>query len=193
MAKSRNDPGFYWVNPDVRGILPLETFHTPRRLKKTIRKGIFEVRYDTAFNEVLKKCGEPMKNRSETWINPLIENVVIKLFNMGYAHSVETWREGELVGGLYGITLGGAFFGESMFSRFRDASKVALAHLVMRLRLGGFKLLDVQFITDHLSQFGALEIPAHQYFEDLDKALKVRGASFSNVFPFEVPSAPEGL
>ena len=131
-----------------------------------------------------------MKNRSETWINPLIENAVIKLFDMGYAHSVETWREGELVGGLYGITLGGAFFGESMFSCFRDASKVALAHLVMRLRSGGFTLLDVQFITNHLSQFGALEIPANQYIEHLDKALRVRGASFSDPVSFQTTCTP---
>lgn len=193
MAKSRNDPDFFWVKPKVRGILPLETFHIPRRLKKTIRKGIFEVRYDTAFNKVLKLCGEPTKNRSETWINPLIKNAVIKLFGMGYAHSVETWREGELVGGLYGISLGGAFFGESMFSRFRDASKVALAHLVIRLRLGGFTLLDVQFITDHLSQFGALEISVQQYTKDLDRALRVRGASFSNPFAFENNCQSEDL
>ncbi len=179
MSKSRHDTDFFWVSPQIRGILPLETFHTPKRLKRTIRSGVFEVRCNTSFTEVLRLCGEPVEARPETWINPLIENSVIRLFNMGYAHSVETWHKGELVGGLYGIALGGAFFGESMFSRFRDASKVALVHLVKQLNLGGFTLLDIQFITDHLTQFGAIEIPAQQYIKDLNKALQIQGASFN--------------
>lgn len=174
MAKSQNDTDYFWVNPKKRGILPLEAFHTPRRLRKTIRTGIFDIRLDTAFSEVLKLCGELNETRPETWINPTIEDAIIKLFKMGYAHSVETWHDGKLVGGLYGIALGGAFFGESMFSRFRDASKVALVHLVKQLRLGGFILLDIQFLTDHLSQFGATEIPDHEYIQNLNKALQVQ-------------------
>ena len=181
MAKSHSDTSYFWVSPEVRGILPLETFHTPRRLNKTIRRGIFEIRYNTSFKEVLKFCSETTETRPETWINPLIEKAVIKLFKMGYAHSVETWYEGELVGGLYGIALGGAFFGESMFSRFRDASKVSLVHLVKHLRLSGYTLLDIQFFTKHLSQFGAIEIPSHQYIQDLNKALKIQSVSFNNV------------
>tara|TARA_B100001142_G_C14203655_1_gene604859 strand:- start:261 stop:890 length:630 start_codon:yes stop_codon:yes gene_type:complete len=180
MAKSQNDTDYFWVNPKIRGILPLEAFHTPRRLSKTIRKGIFDMRYDTAFLEVLKLCGEPTQTRQETWINPLIEDAVIKLFKMGHAHSVETWHKGKLVGGLYGIALGGAFFGESMFSRFRDASKVALVHLVSRLRSGGFILLDIQFLTDHLGQFGAKEITDQEYIQSLNKALQIQGKFYFN-------------
>jgi leucyl/phenylalanyl-tRNA--protein transferase len=189
MAENRDDPGIFWVDPQVRGVLPLETFHVPRRLKKVIRGGAFEVRCDKAFADVLKLCGEERGNRPETWINASIENAVLGLFDLGYAHSIEVWRDGELVGGLYGIALGGAFFGESMFSRFRDASKVALVHLVARLRLGRFTLLDVQFTTDHLRQFGACEIPARQYLEALNEALKVQG-----VFPEdEGASGPGGV
>ncbi len=193
MAESRDDPGIFWVDPQVRGVMPLETFHAPRRLRKTIRSGVFEIRCNTTFAEVLKLCGESRENRLETWINPLIENAVHKLFDMGFAHSVETWRDGKMVGGLYGIALGGAFFGESMFSRFRDASKVALVHLVARLRLGGFTLLDVQFLTDHLLQFGASEIPARQYLEDLNEALKVQGVFLGDASPSEVSDALEEL
>ncbi|NQV84988.1 MAG: leucyl/phenylalanyl-tRNA--protein transferase [Rhodospirillales bacterium] len=176
MAEHRDDPIIFWVDPQVRGVMPLEGFHVPRRLKKIIRGDAFEIRCDSAFADVLKLCGEARNNRPETWINAPIENAVNGLFDLGYAHSVETWSDGNLVGGLYGIALGGAFFGESMFSRARDASKVALVHLVARLRMGGFTLLDVQFITDHLRQFGAEEIPARQYLEDLNEALKVQGA-----------------
>ena len=179
MAKSHSDPSYFWVSPEIRGILPLETFHTPRRLNKTIRTGIFEIRYNTSFEDVLKFCSEPIETRPETWINPLIEKAVVKLFKMGYAHSVETWYKGELVGGLYGIAIGGAFFGESMFSRFRDASKVSLVHLVRHLRLSGFTLLDIQFFTKHLSQFGAIEVPSHIYIQDLNKALQIQSVSFN--------------
>ena len=179
MAQSRQDTEFFWVRPQIRGIIPLKAFHTPKRLIKTIRSSVFEIRCDTSFTEVLRLCGESSEARPETWINPLIENTVIKLFNMGYAHSVETWHKGELVGGLYGIALGGAFFGESMFSRYRDASKVALVHLVKQLNLGGFTLLDIQYVTDHLAQFGAIEISAQQYVKDLNKALEIQDASFN--------------
>ncbi len=193
MAESRDDPGLFWVDPQVRGIMPLDAFHVSRRLKKTVRGGAFEVRMDTAFAEVLRMCGGKDRNRPETWINPAIENAVNELFEMGFAHSIETWRDGKLVGGLYGVALGGAFFGESMFSRFRDASKVALVHLVARLRLGGFMLLDVQFITDHLRQFGSREIPARVYLEQLQDAIKIQGAFLGNVSPSEVSDALEVL
>ncbi len=172
--------------------MPLDSFHVPRRLKKTIRSG-FDVRLDTAFADVLQLCGEEENVRPETWINVAIENAVLELFEMGFAHSIEAWKDGKLVGGLYGIALGGAFFGESMFSRDRDASKVALVHLVARLRLGGFTLLDVQFLTDHLRQFGAVEVPARTYLEDLNEALKIQGAFLDEAAPEEVSGALEEL
>lgn len=193
MAESRDDSGIFWVDPQVRGIMPLDAFHIPRRLKKTVRGNNFEVRLDTAFSEVLRMCGESEKSRPETWINPAIETAVNELFDMGFAHSIETWRDGKLVGGLYGVALGGAFFGESMFSRFRDASKIALVHLVARLRLGGYTLLDVQFITDHLRQFGACEIPARIYLEKLEDAIQVQGAFLGEASPEDVSAALEEL
>ncbi len=180
MSESRDDPGIFWVDPQARGVLPMDAFHIPRRLKKTVRGDTFDVRTDTAFIEVLDLCAETNTDRRETWINLGIRKAVIGLFDMGYAHSIETWADDTLVGGLYGIALGGAFFGESMFSRATDASKVALVHLVARLKMGGFTLLDVQFITDHLRQFGATEIPARVYLEQLDAALQVQG-----VFPVD--------
>ncbi len=187
MAESRDDAGVFWVDPQVRGVLPLDTFHIPKRLKKTVRSGNFEVRTDTAFIDVLDLCAEKKSDRQETWINLGIRKAVIGLHEMGFAHSIEAWLDGTLVGGLYGIALGGAFFGESMFSRARDASKVALVHLVARLRMGGFTLLDVQFITDHLRQFSAVEIPARLYLERLDAALKVQG-----VFPLDAGPGAAG-
>jgi len=178
MAERRDDPTIFWVDPRVRGILPLDGVHVRRRLQRTIRSGAFEVRCDTAFEEVIDQCAVSGRGRRETWINRPIRDAVIGLHDMGFAHSVETWRDGRLVGGLYGVALGAAFFGESMFSRGRDASKVALVHLVARLRIGGFRLLDVQFTTAHLGQFGVVEIPARVYLEKLDQAL-----SFQGVFP----------
>ena len=175
MAERRDDPSIFWVDPRVRGVMPLERVHVPKRLIRTVRRKAFEMRCDTAFAEVLRACAVPKRHRHETWINGPIEEAVIGLHEMGFAHSVEAWRDGRLVGGLYGVALGGAFFGESMFSSARDASKVALVHLVARLRLGGFKLLDVQFITDHLRQFGAVEIPARLYLERLEAALTHQG------------------
>ena len=192
MAESRDDANIFWVDPQVRGVMPLNSFHVPRRLKKTIRGG-FDIRLDTAFADVLRLCGEKGNVRPETWINGTIENAVLGLFEMGFAHSIETWKDGKLVGGLYGIALGGAFFGESMFSRHRDASKVALVHLVVRLRLGGFTLLDVQFLTDHLRQFGAVEVPARTYLKDLNAALKIQGAFLDAAAPDEVSGALEEL
>jgi len=176
MAERRDDPSVFWVDPRVRGVLPLDRFHLPRRLMRTVRGGGYEVRCDSAFAEVLEACAAPKRKRRETWINAPIFDAVLGLHDMGFAHSVEAWRDGRLVGGLYGVALAGAFFGESMFSTARDASKVALVHLVARLRLGGFRLLDVQFITDHLRQFGAVEIPARVYLERLEDALTIECA-----------------
>lgn len=171
MAESRYDPEIYWVDPKRRGILPLENFHLSHSLRKTLRKKLFDVRCDYDFAAVIDGCAEAGPGRMDTWINPAIRRVCLELFQMGLAHSVEAWRDGELVGGLYGIALGGAFFGESMFSRETDASKAALAHLVLRLRLGGFTLLDTQFVTDHLRKFGAVEIGRSDYRLRLGQAL----------------------
>lgn len=177
MASHRNDPTVHWVAPAMRGILPLDDFHLPRRLRRTLRGAGFEVRVDTAFASVIDACAEPRPGHPETWINDNIAQVFGDLHQMGLAHSIETWRDGELVGGLYGLALGGAFFGESMFSLVTDASKVALVHLVALLRQGGFLLLDVQFVTEHLRRFGAAEVPAGQYLYLLEEALPVK-ASF---------------
>ncbi len=179
MAESRVDPELHWIDPDMRGILPLDGFHLPRKLRAKIRRGDFDVRCDTAFHEVIQGCAEPAENRPDTWINPVIEQLYNELYEMGFAHSVECWRDGELVGGLYGVSLGAAFFGESMFSRATDASKVALAHLVLRLRKGGFLLLDTQFTTPHLSRFGVYEIPREDYRRLLTKAVSGQAEFYS--------------
>ena len=175
MSESQTDPNVYWVEPEMRGILPLDQFHVPKSLKKVVRKNKFKIHCDRAFEQVLDFCAEPAAGRDVTWINQSIRDNVIKLHEMGFAHSVECWREDKLVGGLYGISLGAAFFGESMFSKETDASKVALVHLIARMRLGGFKLLDTQFTTDHLSRFGVIEIPSAQYLDLLDDALQFQG------------------
>ncbi len=175
MAENHDDPAVYWVEPQHRGIIPLDQFHVPKSLKKIIRKSVFEVRCDTAFEQVLDFCAERSAGRDQTWINNQIHNAVVELHKMGFAHSVECWKNNRLVGGLYGIALGAAFFGESMFSKESNASKVALVHLVARLRLGGFQLLDTQFVSEHLTQFGTIEIPAEVYLQLLDDALKVQG------------------
>ncbi|HMP63501.1 MAG TPA: leucyl/phenylalanyl-tRNA--protein transferase [Phenylobacterium sp.] len=176
MADSREDERIFLVDPELRGVLPLEALHIPRRLARTVRAERFEVRFDTAFDAVVALCAEPAPDRPETWINPAIANLYGRLHQAGFAHSVECWRAGRLVGGLYGVSLGGAFFGESMFSRETDASKVALVHLAARLILGGYVLLDTQFITDHLSRFGAIEIPRKAYLKRLDAALAIEAA-----------------
>ena len=173
MAESAEDPDLFWIDPDPRGVLPLDRFHLPRRLKRTLRAGHYEVRIDTAFDAVMRGCAEPTEMRPKTWINDEILRLYGALYGRGYAHSVEAWREGELVGGLYGVALRGVFFGESMFSRSSDASKVALVHLVARLVKGGFRLLDTQFVTDHLRRFGAVEIPRSDYHRQLERALAV--------------------
>ena len=177
MAERRNDPNLFWVSPDARGILPLDGFHLPKRLARTIRSDRFTVTIDTAFREVMQLSAAPAPDRDESWINAEILSLYTALHQKGHAHSVECWREGKLVGGLYGVKIGAAFFGESMFSRERDASKVALAHLVARLKAGGFRLLDAQFITSHLAQFGAIEIPRDTYLVLLAAALE-READF---------------
>ncbi len=175
MAESAEDPGLYWIEPERRGVLPLEEFHIPRRLARVVRRDQFRITIDTAFDEVIDGCAAPAPGRQRTWINGRIRQLYSNLFLLGHAHSVEAWLDDALVGGLYGVHLNGAFFGESMFSRVRDASKVSLVHLAGRLRLGGFHLLDAQFITDHLAQFGAVEISRRQYQALLDEALAVKG------------------
>ena len=171
MAETRADPRIFLVEPERRGVIPLDAFHTPQRLARTVRSDRFEIRVDTAFEAVIDACATPRPDREETWINRPIRELYIALFARGCAHSVECWRDGDLVGGLYGVSLGGAFFGESMFSDERDASKVALTHLVARLRAGGYTLLDAQFQTEHLSRFGAVEITRAAYRSRLSRAL----------------------
>ncbi len=163
MARSRDDPRLIWLNPKQRGILPLDGFHLPRRLLRTVRSGVFDVTCDRDFLGVIAGCATPTPDRTDTWINSEIVRLFGELFTMGHVHTVECRLGGQLVGGLYGVALGGAFFGESMFSFATDASKVALVHLVARLRLGGYTLLDTQFITEHLRRFGAREIPRDEY------------------------------
>jgi len=171
MAEGAEDPEIFWVDPERRGIIPLDAFHVPHRLRRTLRSGVFEIRCDTAFEPVIRLCAEPTAERPRTWINEEIVQLYSALFRDGNAHSVETWQDGTLVGGLYGVSLNGAFFGESMFSRVRDASKAALVHLVARLIAGGYTLLDTQFVTDHLQRFGAIEIPRAEYRLRLTEAL----------------------
>lgn len=178
MANSADDPEIYWVNPDFRGILPLDRLHVPRSLAKRMRRGDFRVTVNRAFDAVLGGCAD----RGETWINARIRALYQELHDFGYGHSVEVWMDGALAGGLYGVALGGAFFGESMFSRQPDASKIALVYLVARLRLGGFTLLDTQFVTTHLRKFGAIEIPQRDYQRRLDRAL-ARDAEFLALDP----------
>lgn len=183
MAESADDPELFWVDPERRGILPLDDFHIPRRLRRTIRQSRFEVTADRDFAAVIEGCAERTPHRKSTWINTEIVRLYGELHALGHAHSIECWQEGELVGGLYGVALHGAFFGESMFSRATDASKVALAHLVARLRRGGFTLLDTQFVTPHLMRFGALEIARRDYRKRLEEALRVRARFYRELDP----------
>jgi leucyl/phenylalanyl-tRNA--protein transferase len=180
MAETAESEELFWFDPDKRGLLPLVGFHVPHKLRRTVRRGLFEVRADSDFRGVITACAAA---RPTTWINREIVRSYCRLHALGYAHSVETWQYGRLVGGLYGVALGGAFFGESMFSTTSDASKVALVHLVARLRRGGFVLLDTQFITEHLSQFGAFEVPRDEYRALLHAATHHRGASFMGATP----------
>jgi leucyl/phenylalanyl-tRNA---protein transferase len=171
MAESADDNALYWVEPEFRGILPLDRFHISRSLRKTVRQQRFEVRIDTAFTEVIEACAATTPSRTSTWINGRIRVLYRQLHQMGVCHSVEAWSDGKIVGGLYGVKIGAAFFGESMFSKMRDASKVVLVHLVARLNAGGFRLLDAQFMTEHLRQFGAVAIPREEYLPMLAAAL----------------------
>ncbi|MBX8811931.1 leucyl/phenylalanyl-tRNA--protein transferase [Pseudochrobactrum algeriensis] len=166
MSESADDPEIFWVRPEQRGIIPLDKFHISRSLQRTLKRSPFEICYDTAFEQVLEGCAIRRDPNAGTWINQTIRDGYIALHKAGHCHSVEAWQDGQLVGGLYGVSLGGAFFGESMFSHVTDASKVCLVHLVERLRAHGFKLLDTQFTTEHLQRFGAVEIPAKDY-EDM--------------------------
>jgi len=158
MAESHDDPRLFLVDPDFRGIIPLDAFHVPRRLARTVRQEVYSTSVNRAFSRVMERCAAPAPGRENTWINPIITNLYTALHREGHAHSVEVWQDGRLVGGLYGVALGGAFFGESMFSRATDASKVALVHLVARLRRQGYTLLDAQFHNPHLEQFGLIEV-----------------------------------
>ncbi len=173
MAESRDDTDLFWVDPEQRGVFPLDGLYISRSLKKRIRQNRFEIRYDSDFTAVIRSCAESNDDRDETWINSEIIQLYTRLFHMGHAHTVECWQDNELVGGLYGISLNGAFFGESMFSRKSDASKIALVHLIARLTEDGFTLLDTQFVTEHLESLGAIEIPRDEYHLQLDDALSV--------------------
>ena len=188
MAESADDPELFWVDPRRRGILPLDAFHVPRRLRRVVRGGPFEIRVDSAFEAVLLGCAKATEKRPNTWINDEIVRLYTGLFARGAAHSVECWHCGELAGGLYGVSIGAAFFGESMFSHATDASKVALVHLAARLRLGGYRLLDTQFLTPHLARFGGIEISRARYHRLLAEALLSRA-----VFPSELPGAGDPL
>src|SRR5580698_8939491 len=171
MAESADDPTLFWVEPEMRGVIPLDGFRVSSRLARTVRSDAFTVTIDTAFKAVIAGCAAPQPGRDDTWINTRIRDLYIGLHELGHCHSVEVWENDDLVGGLYGVSLGRAFFGESMFHRTRDASKVALVHLVGRLIAGGFRLLDTQFLTGHLARFGAVEIPRAEYLEKLNEAL----------------------
>ena len=171
MAESADDPALYWIEPELRGIIPLDTFHVPSRLARTVRGTDLVVRVNRDFEGVIEGCAEPKRDRARTWINGRIRRIYRALYSHGHCHSVEVYDGDELVGGLYGVSLGRAFFGESMFHRTRDASKIALAHLIARLKAGGYRLLDTQFVTDHLRTFGAIEVPKRRYHRLLEEAL----------------------
>lgn len=184
MADSRHDPNLFLIDPDERGILPLNAFHIPRRLKRTVRQQPFIVTVDTAFNRVVESCAEVADGRQSTWINSAIQNLYANMHRQGHAHSVECWQGDDLVGGLYGVSIGGAFFGESMFSTVTDASKIALVYLVARLIAGGYVLLDAQFHNPHLDQFGMQKIARKAFHKRLRQAFQVTAR-------FNCPTAPE--
>jgi leucyl/phenylalanyl-tRNA--protein transferase len=171
MAEGADHPALFWVEPRERGVLPLDAFHLSRRLARTVRSDLFEIRVDRDFDAVIEGCAGTTPGRDKTWINDRIRRLYGELFDLGHCHTVEAYREDRLVGALYGVRLGAAFFGESMFHLERDASKVALVHLAARLRAGRFRLLDTQFVTEHLSQFGAVELPRHAYKRLLREAI----------------------
>lgn len=177
MGETADDPTLFWVEPEFRALIPLDGFHLPKRLARSVRGAPYDIRIDTAFRDVMEACAEPAPGRRKTWINRPILELYTALHRLGHAHSVEAWQGGLLVGGLYGVSLGAAFFGESMFARARDASKIALVHLVARLIVGGYRLLDAQFMTEHLRQFGTVEIKQADYLVLLADAV-ARDADF---------------
>jgi leucyl/phenylalanyl-tRNA--protein transferase len=179
MAESADDPGLFWIEPERRGIIPLDAFHVSRRLARTIRQQRFDIRIDTDFEAMVDGCAAPGRGRQRTWINARIRRLYRELFALGHCHTIEAWQNDALAGGLYGVSIGAAFFGESMFARVDDASKVALVHLVDRLRAGGYKLLDAQFITDHLRRFGAVEVNRRAYQKLLDQAIAGKADFFA--------------
>ncbi|HZQ13171.1 MAG TPA: leucyl/phenylalanyl-tRNA--protein transferase [Pseudolabrys sp.] len=189
MAESADDPALYWIEPELRGIIPLDTFHVPGRLARTVRTTNLVVRVDRDFEGVIEGCAEPKRDRARTWINGRIRRIYRALYAHGHCHSVEVYDGAELVGGLYGVSLGRAFFGESMFHRVRDASKIALVHLIARLKAGGYRLLDTQFVTDHLRTFGAIEVPKRRYHRLLEEAL-IGEADFG-ALPLDKPVSGE--
>ncbi|SCX28047.1 leucyl/phenylalanyl-tRNA--protein transferase [Agrobacterium rosae] len=178
MADSADDPELFWVEPEMRGIIPLDDFHVSKSLAKAIRKRQFDIRFDTDFVGVMAGCAQEADDRPSTWINETIRRLYTELHQIGHAHSVEAWEGDELVGGLYGVSLGSAFFGESMFSRRTNASKICLVHLVERLRAKGFTLLDTQFTTEHLKTFGAIDVPKADYAKMLERAVEVGNVDF---------------
>ena len=175
MAESAEDPALYWIEPQHRGLLPLDKVHVPSRLARSIRTTPLDVRIDTDFHRVIEGCASSRPGRNSTWINSRIRSLYQDLFDMGHCHTVEVWSGDKIAGGLYGVALGGAFFGESMFSYQRDASKIALVHLAARLVFGGFRLLDTQFVTDHLRQFGTIEVGRDEFHRQLESSLQVKG------------------
>lgn len=193
MAESADDPSLFWVEPELRGIIPLTGFRIASRLARTVRSDAFTVTVNQAFKAVMDGCAAPQPGREDTWINKRIRELYTGLYAIGHCHSVECWQDGELVGGLYGVSLGRAFFGESMFHQTRDASKVALVHLVARLIAGGFELLDTQYVTEHLKTFGALEIPRRRYTALLERALIGPAADFARLSLDRPTSGAEAL
>jgi leucyl/phenylalanyl-tRNA---protein transferase len=192
MAESADDPALYWIEPDMRGIVPLEGFHIPARLARTVRSTPWIVDVDRDFDEVIEGCAEPKQDRARTWINSRIRRIYRALFERGNCHTVEVYDGEQLVGGLYGVVLGRAFFGESMFHRRRDASKIALVHLIARLKIGGYRLLDTQYVTEHLKTFGAVEVPKRRYHRLLEDAL-TGDADFGALPPERRISGAEAL
>jgi leucyl/phenylalanyl-tRNA---protein transferase len=191
MAESAEDPALYWIEPERRGVIPLDRFHVPNRLARTVRSDCFTVVVDRNFDAVISGCAQPAPGRMRTWINARIHNLYRKLYERGDCHTVEVYEENRLVGGLYGVSLGRAFFGESMFHRARDASKVALVHLVARLNAGHYRLLDTQFVTDHLQRFGAVEVSRPAYHKLLDAALI--GEGNFGALPLDRPVAGQAV
>ena len=188
MAETRRGQRLYWLDPELRGIQPLDAFHLSKRLLRTVLSGPYDVTANRAFPQVIAGCAAAAPGREDTWINTDIERLFYDLHRQGHAHSVETWQDGVLVGGLYGVSLGGVFFGESMFSTARDSSKVALVHLVARMRMGGYTLLDTQFVTNHLAQFGAIEVPRDTYKAMLATAVQTPAQWLSTPDPVALAS-----